>query len=144
MSEASEEVAGLDPVADSTSGHGPIEDQIRAMGLDQAPRVTPDDIEALMDRVACVGSVIPGTTSTVLHAFLDEKFYLATAHSACVSEENFSEEVGIQAAQDKLIPMAREKLWELEGYRLYMALQDIAQMSGEAESEEQSSPDLEA
>lgn len=98
-----------------------VEMQIKAKGL-TAPRITVEDIDALMGRVTCVGSVISGTTVTAMHAFLDEKFLLCSTHSACVSPENFDEEIGIYVARDKLVPLVREKLWELEGYRLYREL----------------------
>ena len=67
-----------------------------------APRVTKADIDALMARVTYTVEQRPGgTTSTFVHAFLDGKFFLATGFSACVNAEN--------------------KLWELEGYRLFTA-----------------------
>lgn len=88
------------------------------------PRVTSREINALLDRVTCIGSSIQGTTTTIVHAFLDEKYYLGSEYSACVSPENFDEQIGIQIAREKLLPLVRNKLWEFEGYRLYRAIQD--------------------
>ena len=80
-----------------------------------APRVTKDWIDALMGRVTYVTVQQPGdTTSTFVHAFLDGKFFLATGFSACVSKENFNQEIGNKIARQN----AREKIWELEGYLL--------------------------
>lgn len=87
-----------------------------------APRVTKDQIDALMDRVAYVTVQQPGdTTSTFVHAFLDGKFFLATGFSACVNAENFNADIGERLARSNAEKNAENKLWELEGYRLYSA-----------------------
>ena len=100
-----------------------IEQEIRAKGL-TAPRITPAQIDALMSRVHFVMVRQPGdTTSTFVHAFLDGKFLLGTGFSACVSPENFDAEVGRKIATGKAEQIARDKLWELEGYALYRNLQ---------------------
>lgn len=95
-----------------------IEQEIQDKGLN-APRVTKEQIDALMARVSFYLIVPEGTTSTVAHAYLDGRFHLATGHSACVSPENFNAELGEKIALDKAEAAARDKLWELEGYRLY-------------------------
>lgn len=133
MNEAAEN-APEERVSGETQGPLSTEDKIQMLGLTTAPRVTPDQIEALMERVTCVGSVIPDTTTTILHAFLDEKFYLATAASSTVSAENFNEDIGIEVAQNKLIPIVREKLWELEGYRLWCSQQEATEPSSDPEA----------
>lgn len=85
-----------------------------------APRVTKDQIDALMDRVAYVTVQQPGdTTSTFVHAYLDGKFFLATGFSACVNKENFDAGVGLRLALSNAEKQAENKLWELEGYRLF-------------------------
>ena len=85
-----------------------------------APRVTKDHIATLMDRMTYVTVQQPGdTTSTFVHAFLDGKFFLATGFSACVSKENFSADIGERLAKGNATKQAENKLWELEGYRLY-------------------------
>lgn len=92
-----------------------IENEIQQKGL-TAPRVTPDRINLLMERVQYTFSIFG--TSTFCHAFLDGEFLLATGHSACVSKANFNEELGQRIAKDNVLKAARDKLWELEGYTL--------------------------
>lgn len=119
-----------------------LEQDIQAKGL-TAPRITSDQIEALMERVTCSASRVPGTTLMVMHAFLDDKFYLASAHSAYVSPENFNEQIGFQIAHEKIIPLVKDKLWELEGYRLFRELNpDVeAPQEQQAQDEEQPAPE---
>ena len=107
-----------------------IEQEIQAKGLN-APRITPGHINELMERVIFTIVVPKGTTSTFAHAYLDGKFYLATGHSACVSPENFNAEIGQKIAMNKAEAMAKDKLWELEGYRLYACLSDNTQPAKE-------------
>jgi hypothetical protein len=99
-----------------------IEQEIQAKGK-TAPRVTPAQIEALMQRIVYTSDVRPnGSTTTLVHAFLDGSFFLASGVSACVSVENFDAEIGLKIATDNAERAAREKLWELEGYALNRAL----------------------
>lgn len=108
--QATYEVAGEDDA---------IEQQIVQAGADTAPRVTPADIDALMARVVVTYEHRPnGSTLTFAHALLDGEFYLASGFSACVSSANYNAEIGQQVATDKAMRSARDKLWELEGYRL--------------------------
>ena len=96
-----------------------IEQEIQAKGL-TAARVTPAQIDALMARVSHVYFV--HETSTFCHAFLDGAFYLASGHSACVSKENFNQDLGRKFAFNNMLEPMRNKLWELEGYALYKSL----------------------
>lgn len=95
-----------------------MEQEIQDKGLD-APRITLDQIKAMMARVQYNFDQPEGTTSTFAHAFLDGDFYLATGHTACVSKENFNPSLGIKYAQEEAAQKAQDKLWELEGYNLY-------------------------
>jgi len=95
-----------------------IEAQIQAKGL-TAARVTKDDIDALMARVTYTGGRVDQTTSTLVHAFLDGRYLLASGHSACVSPENFDAELGYRMARKQAEDKARDALWGLEGYALY-------------------------
>ena len=104
-----------------------VEQEIQAKGLN-APRITPGHINDLMERVIFNIVVPEGTTSTFAHAYLDGKFHLATGHSACVSPENFDAKIGQKIALNKAEAMAKDKLWELEGYRLYASIQDNIQL----------------
>lgn len=101
-----------------------VEQEIQDKGL-TAPRITVDHIFFMLNRVAYRFHRPPGSTSTFCHAFLDDTFYLATGHSACVSPENFDEELGKSIAERNARELANKRLWELEGYRLY------AQLNGE-------------
>ena len=85
-----------------------------------APRVTKADIDALKERIIYTTEQCPGgTTSTFVHAFLDGKFFLATGFSACVNAENFDAAIGERLARSNAEKHAENKLWELEGYRLF-------------------------
>lgn len=96
-----------------------IERQVREAGADSAPRVTPDQINALMARVVYTYDERPNdSTVTFAHALLDGSFFLASGMSACVSSANYNADIGRQIAQDNAAKAARDKLWELEGYRL--------------------------
>lgn len=95
-----------------------VEQVIQAKGLNIAPRVTKERIDALMARVVYRFDQPEGTTSTLAHAFLDGGFLLATGHSACVSRENFNAELGRSMARDQAEEKARDELWKLEGYAL--------------------------
>ena len=101
-----------------------VEQEIQEKGL-TAPRVTADHIFSMMNRVSFFFSQPAGTTSTFCHAYLDQKFYLATGHSVCVSPENFDAELGRTIAERNVREQVSKRLWELEGYRLY------AQLNGE-------------
>ncbi len=96
-----------------------IEQRIQEVGADAAPRVTPGQIDALMARVVYTFDERPnGSTATFAHAFLDGAFHLASGMSACVSPANYNSEIGRKIATDNAARLARDKLWELEGYRL--------------------------
>lgn len=100
-----------------------VEEMIQEKGLN-APRILPSQIAALISRVNHT-YVIQGT-STFCHAFLDDKFYLVTGHSACVSPENFDAGIGRKVAYDNMVVAMTNKLWELEGYRLYKEKSDVS------------------
>lgn len=94
-----------------------LELEIQAKGL-TAPRVTPAEIDAMMERVIYRSTGFEGTTSIIVAAFLDSEFYLGCGHSACVSKDNFDPEIGFNIAKRSAEKIARDKLWELEGYLL--------------------------
>jgi hypothetical protein len=99
-----------------------VEQEILAKGL-TAPRVTLDTINDLLAKVVYITVVPAGTTSTFVHAYADGEFLLATGFSACVSAENFNAELGEKIAKSKARVLAQDKLWELEGYRLFRSTQ---------------------
>lgn len=98
---------------------------IQKAGL-TAPRVTPLQINDLMSKVSYFTNTPEGTTSTFCNAYLPgkngAKFHLATGHSACVSPENYNAQLGNDIAQAKATALAKDKLWELEGYALFKEL----------------------
>lgn len=100
-----------------------IENIIIELGL-TAPRITPEMIDELMGQVTYSTSVISGTTTTLATAIDAAGFTLCTISSACASPENFNPALGIEIAITKARAAAREKLYELEGYRLKRALHD--------------------
>lgn len=100
-----------------------IEKILTELGL-TAPRITPEMIDELMGQVTYSTSVISGTTTTLATAIDAAGFTLCTISSACASPENFNPALGIEIAITKARAAAREKLLELEGYRLKRALHD--------------------
>lgn len=87
-----------------------IEAEIQAKGLN-APRLTPSLIDGVIARE--IYFRVPGTTATICALTLLNGT-VVDGISACVSLENFDEELGRKIARDK----ARDKIWELEGYLL--------------------------
>jgi hypothetical protein len=95
-----------------------IEDQIEAKGLN-APRINLAHVQSMMLRISYRYEQPEGTTTTFCHAYLDGEFYLGTGFSACVSPENFNATIGEEVAGKKARAIATDKLYELEGYRLW-------------------------
>ena len=87
-----------------------IEKEIQEKGLN-APRLTPE----LIDSVITLEDyyVFPNSMMTVCCLTLKNGFNVV-GESACVSPENFNEEIGRKIARDS----ARNKIWALEGYLL--------------------------
>ena len=91
-----------------------MENEINELGLN-APRVTLDAIAELMKEVEYHFNVIDNTT--YCHAFF-RRFSLATEFTACVDPSNFNAELGKKYAKIKTEEAAKDKLFELEGWRL--------------------------
>jgi len=84
------------------------------------PRITNDEIVSKMEDVKYDCHIVPGTTTTVVTAYIvmgHINFTLATEIMACVDPRNFNQEL-------------EDKLWELEGYRL---AHGIANYSGKGQ-----------
>jgi hypothetical protein len=94
-----------------------MERDIEALDL-TAPRVTPEQIDALMAGVTYHTHVIPGTTTTVATAIATNGFTLAIGMTACADPANFNEEFGVKYAIRDAESKARSQLWKLEGWRL--------------------------
>lgn len=85
-----------------------------------APKVTQEQIKGLLARVQLHFTFGETPTKYVrADAWLDGSFHLATAMSKAVNPENFSKELGIEYASKDALKTAENKLWELEGYRLF-------------------------
>jgi hypothetical protein len=90
----------------------------------QAPRVTPEHLESLIAEehyfnlghvLDKIGHPASGVTNLVTVCILVlRNGYVLTGESACVSHENFNEEIGKAVARK----MAFDKMWPLEGYLL--------------------------
>jgi hypothetical protein len=84
------------------------------------PKVTPERIKELLTRVQLHFTFGETPTKYVrADAWLDGSFHLATAMSKAVNLENFSKELGIEYSREDVMAIAENKLWELEGYRLF-------------------------
>ncbi|WP_201296091.1 Gp49 family protein [Aeromonas veronii] len=94
-----------------------MERDIEALGL-TAPRVTPDQIDALMRGVRYEVQVVPGTTTTLATAIAANGFTLAIGMTACADPANFNAELGAKHAIKDAEAKARQELWKLEGWRL--------------------------
>ena len=100
-----------------------IEQEIQDKGL-TAPRVTPADIEANIARcnIFNVGTVLresnvfypPALDLLTICVITTRNGFTVTGESACVSSENFDQELGSKIALDN----AKQKLWPLMGYAL--------------------------
>ena len=102
-----------------------LEQQIIGLGL-TAPRVTPEQIDALVEKLSFHTYVIPGTTTTVASAIDPQGFVVALGTAAAVSAANFNEAIGRNHATAKAKAAARDELWKLEGYRLSKNLCEAA------------------
>lgn len=103
-----------------------IEQEIQAKGLN-APRVTPDDVEAeiasahyFTARDGAEGASGGGGTYPVSLGLLTfcvlvlRNGFTVTGESACASPENFDAEIGRKVARQNAIA----KVWPLLGFRL--------------------------
>lgn len=78
----------------------------------KAPAVTAERIEEILeDAEFCIDTVFD--KCTVVACQLPNGFVIVES-SACVSPENYDEEMGFEICYNKI----ESKLWELEGYRL--------------------------
>ncbi len=95
---------------ESRMNEASIEQEIKDKNLN-APRLRPEDI----DRVIANKSFtrLPSGKSLVCELTLQNGF-VVHGISSCVSIENFDQEIGEKISYQN----AREKVWELEGYRL--------------------------
>ena len=93
-----------------------LEKELHEKGL-TAPRITPELLDAAI--VSEEYNLFDGSQLTVCVLTLKNGFTV-TGESACVSPENFDEEVGRDIARKN----ARDKLWPLLGFALAEQLSD--------------------
>ena len=87
-----------------------IEQEIQEKGLN-APRLTPNHIDSVI--VGETYTNLPDGRTVVCQLTL-RNGYTVDGTSACVSKENFNQDIGNNIAREN----AREKIWQLEGYLL--------------------------
>lgn len=87
-----------------------IEKEIQLKGLN-APRLNPDHIDSTI--VSKTFTILPSGKCMVCELILKNGFSVR-GESACVSKENFDQEIGEKISYKN----AREKIWLLEGYLL--------------------------
>lgn len=91
------------------------EQAIQAAGATVAPRLTPDDIDAVI--VSETYTTLPSGNVMVCELTLRNGFTVR-GEASVVSKANFKEEIGRQISREN----ARNKVWELEGYLLQQFL----------------------
>ena len=83
-------------------------------------KVTPERIKALMARVTVtIVKHTEPTTHLVAIAWLDGSFQLAVNVNKAVDPANFDEDTGKAIATSAVLKEAEDKLWMMEGYKLY-------------------------
>lgn len=104
-----------------------VEQEIQAKGLN-APRLSPQHIDRLVERSPRLYHRFEGTTTTVCCLVLPNGFTVI-GKSAAASPENFDAEIGQKIALND----ARSQLWALEGYLLRQRLhEDLSRERGGA------------
>lgn len=83
-----------------------------------APRVTVDEIDQDINNLKVHCYVVPGTTTTIATAIMQDGFTVATDYSASASVENFDPDIGIEIATNNVLEKARSELWRLRGFAL--------------------------
>ena len=88
-------------------------------------KVDNEQIESLMGRITVTTefSELP-TPHVTAKAWVDKSFLLETAVSKSVDPALFSREMGEKYSTEEVLAKSRDKLWLLEGWRLYMKLSD--------------------
>ena len=88
-------------------------------------KVDNEQIESLMGRITVTTefSELP-TPHVTAKAWVDKSFLLETAVSKSVDPTLFDRELGEKYSTEEVLTKSRDKLWMLEGWRLYMKLAD--------------------
>lgn len=110
------------------TGDQAIEQAIKAVGADKAPRVTPQDIQAniVSEHYFTAQDGVRGSDPYLAQYSAREldlltfcvlvlrNGFTVTGESACASPENFNAEIGRKIARENAV----NKLWPLMGYEL--------------------------
>ena len=96
-----------------------IENEIQDKGLD-APRVTFDQIEALMSQLKFDFTKV-GAKGTLCSSYLGD-FMVTQHYSAPVCVKNYNKEIGEKITKDVCWAKSKDKLWELMGFALFKEL----------------------
>ena len=113
-----------EPAVCASEEDAEMEREIQTLGL-TAPRVTPDQIDALMSGVRYEVQVVTGTTTTLATAIAANGFTLAIGMTACADPANFNADLGAKYAIKDAEAKARQELWKLEGWRLKCHLANL-------------------
>ena len=90
------------------------------MTQQKAPRVTPEQVDALLGKLT-FEFLRTGKTGTICSAYLGT-FRVAQGYAASVSVENFDPEIGERISKDDCWAKSKNKLWELLGFALFKDL----------------------
>lgn len=102
-----------------------LESTLQNAGLN-APRLTPFEINKVIALVEYYR--VPNTTTNICSITLTNG-YVVNGESACISDENYDEQIGREIAFEN----ARDKIWILEGYLLKQRLYESnKQLSNES------------
>ena len=85
------------------------------------PKVDPGNIQKLVEALDYTFHVVEGSTYTICHASLQlngKQHVIATGSSSTLIASEFKKETGELYAKEMARANAREKLWELETWRL--------------------------
>lgn len=98
-----------------------MEQEIVALDL-TAPRINLDHVMQMLEEVEYKIHRVEGTNTTQAVATF-RGFTLGTGETHCVSDDNFNAALGIKYAIENAKNIARAKLYELEGWKLFCSLQ---------------------
>lgn len=90
-----------------------------------APAVEPVRIDALVASLTYETAHVPGTNTDVATARLPGGFVVCVGENHMISAASYDAERGRTNAIDDAATKARAKLWEFEGYALYLRLEQM-------------------
>lgn len=88
--------------------------------VEEVYSLTPNDIDKIMDK--CQLNVMTVWDKCTIVACKLPNGFIITESSACVDPKNYDEHIGLEICLNKI----RDKVWELEGYRLQQIMYDAA------------------